>query len=168
MTLVRQFGPIEDGGDCEHPSPCDEEAVARVPNPVEIASAGRELCPFHLALWADTRGDIETLCELNVDDLATTDRWLRLETVPPRLDREVVWTRLGIDHRGLAHFLNSERRQDSGADRVVLIDRSLELVEAFDIPTHVGLDGWVGHVDRRRGWVELENIVVDQEVDHDE
>lgn len=168
MSLVRQFGPVDDGRDCEHPSPCETQAVARVPNPVEIASAGRELCPFHLALWADTRGDEETLCELNVDDLAATDRWLRLDTVPPRLDREVVWSRLGIDHRGLAHFVHDRRRRRDSADRVVLVDRSLELAEAFDVPIHVGLDGWVDHVDRRRGWVEVDHVVVDQEVNHDE
>ena len=162
MSLVRQFGPLENGGKCEHPSPCETEAVARVPNPVEIGSAGRELYPFHLALWADTRGDEETLRELDVADRRARNRWLRLDAVPPRLDREVVWTRLGIDHRGLAHFVHNRRRRRDSADRVVLADCRLELVEAFDVPAHVGLNGWVDHVDRRRGRVELDDVVVDE------
>ena len=74
MALVRQCGRLQDGGPCEHPGPCDEEAVARVPNPVEIGGAGLDLCPFHLALWADSRGDEETLRELDVADLAVDDR----------------------------------------------------------------------------------------------
>lgn len=167
MSLVRQFGPVDDGRDCEHPSPCETQAVARVPNPVEIASAGRELCPFHLALWADTRGDEETLCEFDVDDLAATDRWLRLDTVPPYLDREVLYRRFGIDHRGLAHFYETGRGPDED-DRVITVDRRLELDRAYGPPAHVGLDGWVDHVDRQRGWVEVDHDVVDQEVDCDE
>lgn len=166
MALVRQCGRLEDGGECEHPSPCDEEAVARVPNPAEIGGAGLDLCPFHLALWADCRGDKETLRELDVADLAADDRWLSLDAVPPRLDHDAVWHRLGVDHRGLAHFYQFGRALEE-ADRVATVDRSLEFVDVWDVPAHIGLSGWVDHVDKRRAWVALDDDVLDedQEVD---
>ena len=132
MALVRQHGPLEDAGPCQHPSPCDKEAVARVPNPAGIGSAGFDLCPFHLALWADCRGDRQTLRELDVADLAADDRWLSLEAVPRRLNREAIWHRLGVDHRGLAHFYHG--RTETEAD-------------------------WVNHVDERRAWIQLDDGV---------
>ena len=155
MALVRRYGRLDDGGECEHPSPCDEEAVARVPNPVEIGGAGLDLCPFHLALWADCRGDEETLRKLDVADLAADDRWLSLEAVPPRLNREAIWHRLGVDHRGLAHFYHHGRTENE-ADRVVTVDRRLEFVDAYEVPACIGLDGWIDHVDERRAWVALD------------
>ena len=161
MALVRQCGRLQDGGPCEHTSPCDEEAIARVPNPVEIASAGLDLCSFHLALWADCRGDGETLRELGVDDLVATDRYLRLDQAPPRLDREVLYLRFGIGHRGLAHFCEACRGPD-GDDRVITVDRRLELDQAYGPPAHVGLDGWVDHVGRKRGWVELDDETLEE------
>ena len=166
MALVRRHGPLEDAGPCEHPSPCDEGAVARVPNPVEIGGAGLGLCPFHLALWADCRGDEETLQELEVADLAADDRWLSLEAVPPRLDHDAVWHRLGVDHRGLAHFYQFGRSLEE-ADRIATVNRSLEFVDTYDVPAHIGLSGWVDHVDERRAWVALDDDVLDedQEVD---
>ena len=157
MALVRRYGRLEDGGECEHPSPCDEEAVARVPNPAEIGSAGLDLCPFHLALWADCRGDEETLRELNVTDLAADDRWLSLEAVPLRLNREAIWHRLGVDHRGLAHFYHG--RTENEADWVVTVDRRLEFVDAYEVPAHIGLDGWIEHVDEFRAWIQLDDGV---------
>jgi len=56
-------------GECEHPGPCNEQTVARVPNPTEIAAMGLDICPFHLTLWADIRGDEETLREFGLSDL---------------------------------------------------------------------------------------------------
>jgi len=155
MALVRQCGPLEDASPCEHPSPCDEGAVARVPNPVEIGGAGLDLCPFHLALWADCRGDEETLRELEVADLAADDRWLSLEAVPRRLNREAIWHRLGVDHRGLAHFYHHGRTENE-ADRVVTVDRRLEFIDAYEVPARIGLDSWIDHVDEYRAWVALD------------
>ena len=155
MALVRQYGPLEDAGPCQHPSPCDKEAVARVPNPAGIGSAGLDLCPFHLALWADCRGDRETLRKFDVADLAADDRWLSLEAVPLRLNREAIWHRLGVDHRGLAHFYH-HGRTETEANWLVTVDRRLEFVDAYQVPAHIGLDGWIDHVDECRAWVALD------------
>lgn len=154
-SLARTYGPIE-RGDCEHPSPCDTEAAGCVPDAGSIA--GKTLCPFHLALWADTRGDRETLRQLGLDDEIATDRFLALEEAPPELQQQVRYQRLGVDHRGLAHYYIPGREDDEN-ERVITIDREFELVDGYDVPPHVGLEGWIEHVHERRGWVELDDAL---------
>ena len=158
MALVRRYGRLEDGGECEHPSPCKTQAVARVPNPAEIASAGLDLCPLHLALYADTRGDEETLQELGVDDLVATNRFLALYEAPPRLDRRKVYHRIGVDHRGLAHYYEHGRDIDD-KERILTVNARLELLDVYQVPNHLGLSGWVDHVDERRAWIQLDDGV---------
>lgn len=75
-SLPRSYGPIETD-ECEHPSTCDTEAVGCVSDASSIA--GKVLCPYHLALWADTRGNRETLAQLSLDEEIATDRFLTLE-----------------------------------------------------------------------------------------
>jgi len=152
-SLARSYGPIE-SGECEHPSPCEADAVGCVPDPASIA--GKALCPFHLALWADTRGDRETLAQLDLEGEVATDRWLSLEAAPPEIERQVRYERIGVDHRGLAHYY-IPGREDGDQDRVITVDRELELVEPYDVPPHVGLEGWIDHVHDRRGWVQLDD-----------
>lgn len=153
MAVVADYG-VTDGRDCDHPSNCDREAVATVPEPNVIG--GWSLCDYHLALWADTRGNQETLRDLDVDHLVAEDRFLTLDEAPPELQRDVRYRRIGVDHRGLAHY-HVAGRPDEDADRVITVDADLELVDVYDVPPHVGLNGWVEHVFKRRAWVELEN-----------
>jgi hypothetical protein len=160
MALVREHGRLEGGGECEHPSPCDEAAVARVPDPVEITAAGLDLCPYHLALWADTRGSIETLRELGVDDLAADDRWLSLDAAPPRLDHDVVRYRLGIDHQGLAHYYQDGPEREE-AERIATVDRNLDIVKFHGLHPDSNLHDWIEHVNELRGWVALEDNPLD-------
>lgn len=160
MPLVREHGRLENGSECEHPSPCNEKAVARVPNPVEITAAGLDLCPFHLALWADTRGEEATLRELDVADLATSDRWLTLDAAPPQLDRDVVWHRLGVDHRGLAHYYQLADEHE-GADRIATVNRTLDIVGIYNLPARTTLNLWIEDIAERRGWVALEDNPVE-------
>ncbi len=151
-SLARSFGPIE-SGECEHPSPCEEEAVGCVPDDASIA--GKTLCPFHLALWADTRGDREKIVQLGLDEEIATDRFLALEEAPPEIHRQVRYRRIGVDHRGLGHYY-IPGRVDGDHDRVITVDARLDLVDGFDVPPHVGLEGWIEHVDERRCWIELD------------
>lgn len=70
LTGFKRFDRCQNP-ECEHPSPCEEAAVGCVPDAGSIA--GKALCPFHLALWADTRGDQETLAQLDLaDEIANT------------------------------------------------------------------------------------------------
>jgi hypothetical protein len=151
-SLARPFGLVE-SGECEHPSPCDEPAAGCVPDAGSIA--GKALCAFHLALWADTRGDQETLAQLDLEDEVATDRWLSLQDAPPEIKRQVRYERLGVDHHGLAHYYIPGRGDDDH-ERVITIDRGLELVDGYHVPPHVGLEGWIEHVDERRCWIELD------------
>ena len=154
-SLARSYGLVETG-QCEHPSPCNEDAVGCVPDAGSIA--GKALCPYHLALWSDTRGDRETLAQLDLADEITTDRFLALEEAPPELDREVQFRRMGVDHHGLAHYYIPGRRDDD-AERVITVDADLEFVDGYDVPPHYGLGGWVEHVRDRRAWVQLDERV---------
>ena len=151
-SLARSYGPLENA-ECEHPSPCEETAVGCVPDPASIA--GKVLCPFHLALWADTRGDEETLTQLGLEDEIATDRWLSCQEAPPEIERQVRYERIGVDHRGLAHYY-VPGRDDIDRERVITIDREFEFVSGYDVPAHVGLEGWIDHVRDRRGWVQLD------------
>lgn len=152
-SLARSYGQLE-SGECEHPSPCEEAAVGCVPDAGSIA--GKALCPFHLALWADTRGDQETLAQLDLSEEIATDRWLSVQEAPPEIERQVRYKRIGVDHRGLAHYY-IPGRDDSDQETVITVDRELELVDVYDVPSHVGLEGWIEHVDDRRCWVELDD-----------
>jgi hypothetical protein len=162
MPLVREHGRLEDDSRaCEHPSPCNEGAVARVPNPVEITAAGLDLCPYHLALWADTRGSIETLRELDVADLAADDRWLSLDAAPPQLEHDIVRYRFGIDHQGLAHYHQDGHDPDE-APRIATVDKSLDIIGICGGPsTQIRLNRWIKFVGERRGWVELKEDPLD-------
>lgn len=154
MSLARRFGALEsdDSDECDHPSACDETPVARVPRPAEITANGIELCPFHLALWADTRGDQETLERLDVDDLAADDRFLELDAAPPRIHGGEL-ERIGVDHRGLAHYY----RPDDGRLYIYTFDAQLVASDVYHLPEWIELDGWISHVDRRRSWIELDD-----------
>jgi hypothetical protein len=161
MPLVREHGRLEDDDRaCEHPSPCETSAVARVPNPVEITAAGIDLCPYHLALWADTRGSIETLRELDVADLAADDRWLSLDAAPPRLEHDADWHRLGVDHQGLAHYYQPGPEREE-ANCIATVDQSLDVVDTYGLPPDIALNRWIGYwieyVNELRGWVALED-----------
>ena len=77
MAIATDYGPLDEPDECDHPSHCDREAVAQVPSPNVLG--GFRFCDFHLALWADTKGDWTTLQELEMQRLAADDRFIRLE-----------------------------------------------------------------------------------------
>jgi len=153
MAIATDYGPLQEAADCDHPSHCERDAVATVPAPNVLG--GFRFCDFHLALWADTKGDWTTLQELGIQRLAADDRFLFLEAAPPKLERDLTYRRIGVDHRGLAHYYVDGRVEDG--DRVITVDSRLQFIDAYDVPAHVGLEGWVDHVDDRRCWVELED-----------
>ena len=154
MAIATDYGPLDESDECDHPSHCDREAVAQVPAPNVLG--GFRFCDVHLALWADTKGDWTTLQELGIQHLAADDRFLSVEAAPPKLEREVTYRRIGVDHRGLAHYY-VVGRPDQDADRVITVDAQLQLEDAYDVPPHVGLEGWVDHVDERRCWIQLDD-----------
>lgn len=161
MSLARSYGPLEsdESAECQHASPCDETAVARVPEPTEITAKGLDLCPFHLALWADTRGDQETLERLDVDDLAADDRFLELDAAPPQLHNGSL-ERIGVDHRGLAHYY---RPTDAGRLYVYTFDAQLVADNVYHLPEWIDLEGWISHVESRRCWVQLDDDLDDDQ-----
>ena len=155
MGLSDQIGPVDDGGlDCDHPAACGREAVAIVPDPTTVG--GLRLCPFHLGLWSDVeRGSVEILERIGVDDRVADDRFYRIDQAPPRLDRGAILRRIGIDHRGLAHY--SLRSDRSDLSKVLTLDRDLELLDVYPVPESVDVDDWIEHVRERRGWVRVDD-----------
>ncbi|CAI49758.1 uncharacterized protein NP_7058A (plasmid) [Natronomonas pharaonis DSM 2160] len=154
MSLSRTPGPVDHEADCEYPC-CDEDAVACVPDPGTIA--GKRFCDFHLALWADCdRGDWDILDQLDVRHLAADDSFLKLDDAPPELERKVRYERIGVDHRGLAHYIVPGRRDDE-AETIIVVDADLELVDSGTIPAHATLEDWVDHIKTDRRWVEVDD-----------
>ena len=145
MAIATDYGLLQEAADCDHPSHCERDAVATVPAPNVLG--GFRFCDFHLALWADTKGDWTTLQELGIQRLAADDRFLFLDAAPPKLERDLTYRRIGVDHRGLAHYY-VDGRPEADSDRVITVDSRLQFIDAYDVPDHV---------DERRCWVELED-----------
>lgn len=157
MSLVRPMGPLEDLDvdadelECQHPSTCPRDPVARVPNPNEVAAAGLDLCPVHLAIWLDER-DLDV--GRDVQELAAAGALLELEDAPPWTTHNgEQWSRLGIDHHGEAHYY---RERDDDTARILILDERLDVVDVKRVPRNRKIADWIEFVRRRRGWMRLD------------
>lgn len=161
MSLARSMGPLEEIGEnpkrleCEHPSPCPEDPVARVPRPNELTAKGMTLCSFHLALWIDT---VDEHLDREVAQLADSDALLQLENIPPWTGhRGHTWSRLGIDHHGEAHYYRELDDSHEDTARIILLDHNLKVQDDKKVPGHLDVGDWIQYVRENRGWVRLDH-----------
>lgn len=140
--------------ECEHPSPCPENPVARVPLPNEITAKGMNLCPFHLALWIDL---VDDDLDPDVIQLADDDALTQLENVPPWTGHNGrQWSRLGIDHSGDIHYYRELGDDQEDTARILLVDHRLAVQDVKRVPGYRDITAWIEYVRQKRGWMRLD------------
>jgi hypothetical protein len=152
MSLARQKGDLDEIGDddtCEHPSPHDVDAVARVNDPRELGSGGISLCAYHLALWDDIHnGAIAE--KYDVGHLIPDDALLHLHDLEAEKERAGVhYKRVGIDHTGRGHYVATDD------DGLLLheIDPVFSLKKYTRPFDHVDVEAYLEQIQNERGWM---------------
>lgn len=160
MALARQLGPIADTEDnpenleCEHPSPCPRDPVARVPRPNEITARGMTLCPFHLALWIDV---VDETINIDIQQLADDNALVDLGDIPPWTGHNGhQWSRLGIDHYGEAHYYRELPDADEDTARIILVDERLTVQDIKRVPASREIGDWIRYIRKERGWMRID------------
>lgn len=153
MAIARPTGALDEDADreCEHPAPHDATAVACVPDPRELGGAGISLCPFHLALWNDIHEGIVE--DAGCADLMADDPLLHLADLPLTMEfGGALLDRVGIDHTGHAHYIWTH----PNGILVKILDSDLEAVgtHTYHKP---GVENWLEHVKRERGWMLVDD-----------
>jgi len=152
MSLARQKGDLNEIGDddtCEHPSPHDADAVARVSDPTELGGEGISLCPYHLALWNDIH-DGAVAEKHDVGHLIPDDAPLHLEDVDDERERNGVrYDLVGIDHTGSVHYIG----RDSEGLLIHEHDPGFSFKKYIRPVDHVDVETYLEQIKRERDWM---------------
>ena len=154
MGPLSKLGEDPASLECEHPSPCPEDPVARVPRPNELTAKGMNLCSFHLALWIDV---VDDDLDADIQVLADPDALTELSDIPPWTGHNgQQWSRLGIDHRGEAHYYRELDQEEEDTARILLVDHHLIVQDVKRVPPDREIADWIQYTREQRGWMRLD------------
>lgn len=161
---VDDYGALDGAGaECGYKQQCDAASVYAFVWP---GSDGVPVhcCPFHVGLYQVNhprrfRRFVDHAEVADPRDYQRDDRFYQLDDAPERV-RAGEFRRLGVDHRGEAHYFGNPRG-DGETVTVLRLDRSLDLIDVEAFPRdEIELGDYIRNVERHRGWVATDDEVI--------